>query len=660
MTPPSAATAIFGGESDRAAWRPTPDYIERSRLRRFIRDVGAANLEELHERAVADPAWFWERAVADIGVRFDPPASQTLDLERGIEWARWFPGAGFNYVRRAVDERAAEAPDEAALAWEGEDAATRELTRADLRREVDRAAWALERLGVGRGDRVGIFLPMIPEVAIAALACGKLGAIYTPIFSGYGAPAVAARLTDCDAKLLITADGSYRRGQPAEMKGIADEAVAASPTVERVVMVRRLGIDVAWDEQRDISWEDALAAAPADPYETAATDANDPYMLIYTSGTTGKPKGALHVHAGFPLKGAVDLAYLFDLQPGDTLFWYTDMGWMMGPWAVSGAPLLGARLFLYEGLPDHPGPDRLWSMVERHRITHLGISPTAIRALMAAGTDPVRSHDLSSLLVLGSTGEPWNAKPWDWYFREVGGGRCPVINYSGGTEISGGILGCTTIRPIAPMSFSGPVPGMAADVMAADGSSIRGEVGELVIRQPWPGMTQGFWRDPDRYLDAYWTRRPGTWVHGDWARIDEDGYWYIEGRSDDTLKVAGKRIGPAEIESAAVTHPGVLEAAAVGVPDEVKGESIVVFVVARRDTPQAAAALPEAVASAVAKQLGKSFRPSRVHLVPQLPKTRNGKILRRVARAAYLGVDAGDLSALEDPAALEGIRAVAH
>ena len=380
-------------------------------------------------------------------------------------------------------------------------------------------------------------------------------------------------------------------------------------------------------------------------------------MVIYTSGTTGRPKGAVHVHGGFPLKSAVDLAHCFDLQAGDVLFWFTDMGWMMGPWAVCGALLLGATLVIYEGTPDYPGPDRLWALAERHRVTHLGISPTAIRALMTHGSEPVRAHDLSSLFVLGSTGEPWNPDPWWWLHRTVGGERLPIINYSGGTEISGGIVGCTTMTPIAPCSFAGPCPGMAADVVDAAGQRVRGEVGELVIRQPWPGMTQGFWRDPDRYLEAYWRRLPGVWVHGDWARIDPDGFWYISGRSDDTIKVAGKRIGPAEVESAAVAHPVVVEAMAVGVPDEVKGEAIVVFAVVRASA-ESGEPLASAVGETVVERLGKSFRPAAVHLVPALPKTRNGKILRRVARAAYLGLDAGDVSALEDPATLEPIRAL--
>jgi len=646
---------IFGTDAAAAAWRPNAAYRERSRLRRFLESHGSAGLEELQVRAAADPAWFWAAAAEDVGVRFDPPPRSVLDTSRGIEWARWFDGAGFNYVRMGVDDPAAERPDEEALTWEGEDGEVRRFTRGELREAVDRAAHGIAALGVGPGDRVGIFLPMIPEAVVAVLAVGKLGAIFTPIFSGYGAAAIAGRLVDCEARLLITADGFWRRGRRVDMKAIADEALASAPSVEQCLVVRRIGGNVAWRPARDRWWHAALASASSEPFATVRTDANDPYMIIYTSGTTGRPKGAVHVHAGFPLKAAVDLAHTFDLQRGDSLFWFSDMGWMMGPWAVAGASMLGATLFIYEGTPDHPGPDRLWEMVARHRITHLGISPTAIRALMAHGDEPVRRHDRSSLVVLGSTGEPWNPDPWRWFFEVVGDGRLPIVNYSGGTEIGGGILGCTTLAPIAPCSFSGPCPGMAADVLNAAGDPVRDEVGELVLRQPWPGMTQGFWHDPDRYLDAYWSRMPGLWVHGDWARIDPDGFWYISGRSDDTIKIAGKRVGPAEVESAAVAHRAVAEAIAVGVPDPVKGESLVLFLVGRGDVSQTTA-LAEEVGETVTAQLGKSFRPSALHWVPALPKTRNGKILRRLARAAYLGIDLGDASSLEDPRSLDPIR----
>jgi acetyl-CoA synthetase len=377
-------------------------------------------------------------------------------------------------------------------------------------------------------------------------------------------------------------------------------------------------------------------------------------MIIYTSGTTGKPKGAQHVHCGFPIKGAQDMAHCFDLQPGDILFWFTDIGWMMGPWAISGALMLGATLFMYDGTPDYPNPDRVWDMIERHKITHLGISPTAIRSLMTAGDEWVTRHDMSSLHFLGSTGEPWNPDPWRWYFEKVGGGRCPIINYSGGTEISGGILACNSLLPIKPASFSAPVPGMAADVIDDEGNPVRGAVGELAIRGPWPGMTRGFWRDEQRYIETYFSRIPGIWVHGDWAQIDEDGYWYILGRSDDTIKVAGKRVGPAEVESAAVSHPAVSEAAAIGVPDELKGEVVVVFAILR-PAFEPTDALRAEIGATITGQLGKSLAPKRVLFVKEVPKTRNAKIMRRVIKARYLGKDLGDISSLENPSALDEI-----
>jgi acetyl-CoA synthetase len=349
------------------------------------------------------------------------------------------------------------------------------------------------------------------------------------------------------------------------------------------------------------------------------------------------------------------MAHCFDVQPEDTLFWLTDIGWMMGPWAIMGTLILGGTLFLYDGTPDYPEPDRIWKMVERHRISVLGISPTVIRALMPQGEGWVRGHDLSSLRVMGGSGEPWNPLPWIWYFEEVGGGRCPIINYSGGTETSGGILGCTTITPIRPTSFSTPVPGMAADVLDEGGRSVRGQVGELVVRKPWVGMTHGFWRDPERYVETYWSRFPGVWTHGDWALVDPEGFWYILGRSDDTLKVAGKRVGPAEVESACVSHPAVQEAAAIGVPDEVKGETVTVFAVLRPGFAPSEE-LREEIRQVVGRQLGKALLPKEVRFTTDLPRTRNAKILRRVIRARYLGKeDLGDLSSLENPAAIDAI-----
>jgi acetyl-CoA synthetase len=652
---------IFGRDVRDAAWRPAPEQLEGSRLARFVRATAVPDLEALQRRAETDPAWFWGAAADDLEIAWQRRPASVLDASRGPEWSRWWTGGAFNYAAAAIDPRADRDPDGEALAWEGEDGEVVRLTNGELRGQVDRAAAAFEQLGVREGDRVGICLPMLVETVVSVLALGLLRAIYTPIFSGYGATAIASRLNDCAATVVVTADGFRRRGGLVPLKATVDEALREAPSVRRVVVVRRLGdaIEAPWTVERDVWWDGAIAAAAEMPVpDRAATDPETPYMVIYTSGTTGRPKGAIHVHGGFPIKGAQDLAHCFDLGPGDALFWFTDLGWMMGPWAISGSLLLGSRLVIYEGTPDFPGPDRLWAIVESHRVTHLGLSPTVIRSLMTHGEEPVRSHDRSSLRVLGSTGEPWNPDPWWWFFREVGEGRLPIVNYSGGTEVSGGIVSGNLLTPVRPCSFGGPNVGVAADVVDSEGNPVRGVVGELVIRQPLPGMTRGFWGDPERYLETYWSRIPGVWVHGDWALVDEDGYWFIQGRSDDTLKIAGKRVGPAEVESAAVGHPSVAEAAAVGLPHEVKGESIAVFCVLRRGETEGPD-LRASIAAQVVRELGKALKPDVIEIVPSLPKTRSGKVMRRVIRATFLGLDPGDLSALDDPSSVAAIRVLA-
>ncbi|MCC6175509.1 MAG: acetate--CoA ligase [Chloroflexi bacterium] len=651
----SAATTRQGPANDDIVWVPSEEYIRRSRLRRFMDRHGIPDVETLQARSTTDLTWFWDAISKDLDLEWYRPYERIVDLSRGIAWPRWWVGGQFNYVHNALDKHVlTHRRNTLAVIWEGEDGERRALTYWELWVETNRLAHALRNLGIGKGDRVGIFMPMVPEVCIASLACSKIGAIFTPIFSGYAPHAIADRLNDCDARLLLTADGFFRRGQVVPMKETADRAVAEAPSVERVLVYRRIGRDVPWTEGRDIWWHDALAGQPR-IYETERTDPEDPYMLIYTSGTTGRPKAAVHVHGGFPIKAAQDMAHCFDVGERDIIFWFTDMGWMMGPWLFEGALTLGATTLCYEGSPDYPHPDRVWEMVERYGVTILGIAPTAIRALMPRGTEWVTKHDLSTLRVLGGTGEPWNPEPWRWYFEHVGGGRCPIINYSGGTEISGGIVGCTTIQPLKPCSFSGPVPGMAADVVDEAGTPVRATVGELVIRAPWPGMTRGFWHDPARYEATYWSRFPNVWVHGDWATIDDDGFWFIQGRSDDTIKVAGKRLGPAEVESAAVSHPSVTEAAAIGVPHPVKGEAVVVFAVLRPGH-NPTDALREEIKDTVAGALGKPMRPEDVRFVAELPKTRNAKVMRRVIRARHLGAsDLGDLSGLENLRAIEEI-----
>ena len=644
----------FGGA---IAWRPTSEQIAESRLTVFMKKHGLSNFNELMARSTTDLEWFWRAVLDDLGIEFYEPYSRVIDLSPGIARPSWCVGGRMNIVHNCL-ERWMGTPTEhrPALHWEGEEGTTRSLTYAELLREVNRAAGGLRALGVTPGDRVALFMPMCPELVIAFFAVIKIGGIVLPLFSGYGADAVTTRLRDAGVKVLITADGFWRRGQAVRMKEVADVAVAAAPSVEHVVVARRLGIDVSM-RPLDLRWSDLLADRP-DTCATERTGADDPLMIIYTSGTTGRPKGAVHSHCGFPIKTAQDMVHCFDVRAGETMYWVSDMGWMMGPWEVLGMTLLGGTVVLYDGALDFPAPDRLWSLVARHRVNILGVSPTLIRALMKHGEDPVRAHDLTSLRILGSTGEPWNPEPWKWFFDVVGSGRLPIINYSGGTEVSGGLVSGNVLTPLKPAAFAGPPPGIAADVVDDQGRPVRNQVGELIVRAPWIGMTRGFWNDSERYLDTYWSRFPDIWVHGDWAAIDDDGLWYILGRSDDTIKIAGKRLGPAEVESVLVDDPAVLEAAAIGVPDEMKGQALVCFVVLRPGhAPDNE--LTTRLTTLVIDRLGKPLKPKAIEFVRDLPKTRNAKVMRRLIRSAYLGDAPGDLSSLENPQAVDDIRAVA-
>ena len=644
----------FGGA---IAWRPTSEQIAESRLTAFMKKHGLSNFNELMARSTTDLEWFWRAVLDDLGIEFYEPYSRVIDLSPGIARPSWCVGGRMNIVHNCL-ERWMGTPTEhrPALHWEGEEGTTRSLTYAELLREVNRAAGGLRALGVIPGDRVALFMPMCPELVIAFFAVIQIGGIVLPLFSGYGADAVTTRLRDAGVKVLITADGFWRRGQAVRMKEVADVSVAAAPSVEHVVVARRLGIDVSM-RPLDLRWSDLLADRP-DTCATERTGADDPLMIIYTSGTTGRPKGAVHSHCGFPVKTAQDMVHCFDVRDGETMYWVSDMGWMMGPWEVLGMTLLGGTVVLYDGALDFPAPDRLWSLVARHRVNILGVSPTLIRALMKHGEDPVRAHDLTSLRILGSTGEPWNPEPWKWFFDVVGSGRLPIINYSGGTEVSGGLVSGNVLTPLKPAAFAGPPPGIAADVVDDQGRPVRNQVGELIVRAPWIGMTRGFWNDSERYLDTYWSRFPDIWVHGDWAAIDDDGLWYILGRSDDTIKIAGKRLGPAEVESVLVDDPAVLEAAAIGVPDEMKGQALVCFVVLRPGhAPDSE--LTTRLTTLVIDRLGKPLKPKAIEFVRDLPKTRNAKVMRRLIRSAYLGDAPGDLSSLENPQAVDDIRAVA-
>jgi len=616
-------------------WSPSEEVFERSNVVRLMRRHGIEDYRTLVQRSIDDPEWFWPAAIEDMGIEFFEPWEQVVDASRGPEWATWFTGGKLNVAWNCVHRWAAGplAATEAAIGL-GEDGSRRSLTFAELSHEVVKLAEALLRLGVEPGDRVALYLPMSPEVAVASHACAHIGAVQVPVFSGFAAPAVAQRLQDSEAKVAITATVSSRRGRPVPMLEILEEARREAPGLEHVVVA---------------PWDDLTADCPG-LTETLPVDSEHPYLLTYTSGTTGKPKGVVHVHGGFLVSIARETCYQADARPGDVIHFATDMGWIMGPWTVVGGGAMGATIVFAEGAPDWPH-DRLWRLIEQEEVSILGCSPTLIRALIPNG-DP--RADLSSLRLMLTTGEPWNPDPYMWLHERVGGGRCPIINASGGTEIGACFLSPSVAMPIKACSLGFASLGMAMDVVDDEGRSLAGtgEVGELVCRKPFPGMTRGFWRDRERFLDTYWRRFPGVWTHGDWASVDADGYWFLHGRSDDTLNIAGKRIGPAEIESAVVAHPAVAEAAAVGVPHDVKGEVIWVFCVVSPglDTPD-----PEDLRALVAADLGKAFAPERIVFVSGLPKTRSAKIVRRAVRATALGRDPGDMTSVENPEVLDEI-----
>ncbi len=636
-------------------WRPNPTWIQESNLQRFMQRHNIRTYDELYRKSIEDIEWFWNAALEDLGIEFYQPYQSIVDLSEGIQFPRWCVGGKMNIVHNCLDKwQHTPTAERVALRWEGEEGTVRTFTYRELYQEVNRVAAALRAAGFKKGDAIGLYMPMIPELAIAFLAIVKIGGILLPLFSGYGPTAIATRLADADAKAVFTVDGAFRRGKKVAMKPNLDEALQQVPSVEKVIVVNRVGLDVPFHAGRDVMWDDFIANQPTEA-PTEITDAEDIVMIIYTSGTTGKPKGAVHTHCGFPIKSAQDMFHPMDLKPEDTMFWFTDMGWMMGPWEVFGTLIIGATMVFFDGAPDYPDVDRLWALVERHRVTHLGITPSLIRALKPHGTGPIQKHDVSSLRMIGSTGSPWDPESWMWTFEHVLNKEKPIINYSGGTEISGGILCGNFFTPLKPCAFSGPVVGMDADVVDENGQPVRQAVGELVIRKPWIGMTRGFWKDRQRYLDTYWSRFPNVWVHGDFAAIDEDGLWYILGRSDDTIKVAGKRLGPAEVESIVNAHPAVAESAAIGVPHDVKGEEVVVFCVLKPGH-EPTDTLRQELMEMVIAELGKPLKPREIKFVTALPKTRNAKVMHRVIRAAYLNKPLGDLSSLEDPATVEAIR----
>ncbi|MGV9674069.1 AMP-binding protein [Nocardia sp. NPDC003482] len=628
-----------------SVWMPPDPVRSRSRLLAAMTKWGYGSLAELHRASVDEPEWFWRAAIEDLGVEFAEPFERVRDDSAGIPFPRWFPGGQLNLATLCA-HRHADGPiaDKTAVVYEGDGGTRRTLTYAELDAQVRRFAANLAALGVSRGDRVVLFVPVVPEAVVAFLACAMIGAISVPAFTGYGPEALAARLRDSAAVALVTADATTRRGKVVPLKQTADEALRSAPSVRHSVVVRHLDNDVEMRDGRDVYW-DELPENP-EPVPTVQLESNEPLTIVYTSGTTGRPKGIVHSHAGFAVKTAVDFGYAFDVHDDDVIAWISDMGWLVGPMLIAGGLQLGATVVFTEGVPDHPTPTRMWEIIDRNGVTVQGVAPTAMRLVMAraegtpAGLDSLRSFV--------STGEAWDEPTWRWLYETVGGGQRPIINFSGGTEVGGGLLVAYPFLPIDPASFNAPLIGVDAAVLDGDGKPVTGEVGELAVLNTFPGMTHAFWQDRERYLETYWSHWEDVWVHGDLASVDERGVWQIHGRSDDTIKVSGRRVGPAEIEAALLTDRRIVEAAVIGAPDPQRGQRVVVFVVVRDDADH------DDLESAAVGRIGRSFAPS-LHVVQALPKTKNGKIMRRAIRSRYLGLAQGDLSSLDPATPIDGI-----
>jgi len=617
---------------------PTEPHLSGSNIARFMKRHGISDYRELVRRANNDIGWYWDAVNDDLGLEWQRKYDRVFDSSAGLPWTKWFVGGKCNIVANAIDRHAKVRPDKTAYIFASETGARR-ATYGQLNLEVGRLASALREAGIGRGDVVGIYLPMVPEAFYAAFACSKIGAVHATVFSGFSAPALRERLADSGAKMLITADAARRRGKDIDLKGQWSKAVEGTK-VSKIVSVGG----------QDNNYEEFVKNKGK--CETEVMDAEDPLFILYTSGTTGRPKGTLQTHGGFMAVAAQQTSYLIDMKPDDMLFWYADIGWITGQvWVVYGSPIVGGMSLVYEDALDYPDATAWCRLVEQHKVSIFGAAPTAIRMFMKAGIP--EKTDLSSLRMLACTGEPINSAAWRWFYDRVGGKRCPVINLSGGTEIGGAILSALPVMPLKECTVGVPIPGFDADVFDDEGKSA--SEGYLVIKKPWPSMTRGILNDPDRFIATYWSKYRDAWYHGDIVLVDADGLWYMRGRADDAIKVAGHRIGTAEVEAAVSSHPAVAEAVAVGKPDGLKGEVIVICAVVKDGL--AGDGLKAEIAKRVEDAIGRFARPNEVWFVAELPKTRTGKLVRRLVRARVAGEDVAgqDLSTVENPASLDGI-----
>jgi acetyl-CoA synthetase len=622
--------------------RPSAEFKAQANL------GSQALYKRLYAESVNTPEKFWARQAREL-LAWRRPFKKVLSWK--LPHAKWFEDGQLNVSENCIDRHLTDGrANKAAIIFEGEPGDVRTITYRQLHQEVCRMANALTGLGLKKGDRVAIYMPMVPEAAFAMLACARLGVIHTVIFGGFSSEAIKDRVNDCQARVIITADGGWRRGKIVELKSNVDRALAGTPSVEKVIVLKRTGQDVPMAEGRDIWWHDAVAGRAAS-HRAAAFGSEHPLYILYTSGSTGKPKGVLHTSGGYLLGVSLTMKYVFDLKDDDVYFCTADVGWVTGhSYAVYGPLSAGATVLMYEGAPNHPEPDRVWQLIDRHHATILYTAPTAIRAFMRWGDDYVKRHSLDSLRLLGSVGEPINPEAWMWYHTVVGKKRCPIVDTWWQTE-TGSIMVTPLpgVTPTKPGSCAVPFFGVVPRVLDEKGNDVpKGSGGRLFLAKPWPAMLRTLWGDDDRFKKQYWSELPGYYFAGDGARFDKDGYLWVVGRIDDVLNVSGHRIGTAEVESAIVSFTGVAEAAVVGRPDDLKGQALVCFVTLKNGV-EASAALKDAIRAHVAKEIGSLARPDDVRFAAGLPKTRSGKIMRRILKEiAAGGAVKGDTTTLED------------
>jgi len=636
---------------EKRVFKPSEDFVQNTNVKQWMEKHNINSLKELHEKT-QDWEWFWTEMAKEL-LEFYKPHDKLVDWDP--PWIKWFIGAQYNIVHDALDKHVKTwRKNKVAFIYEGEPGEVQKLTYLELYKEVNKLANALKKLGVKKGDRVGIYMPMVLELPIAMLACAKIGAIHSVVFSGFSAYAFRDRVNDCEAKVIFTCDSFYRRGKKVPLKIQADEALKDAPSVEHSIIYKRTGDPVEMQKGRDLWWHDVVKDMPEE-CETEKLEANDPLFFLYTSGTTGKPKGIIHAHGGYALGTAQVLKWVFDIKDEDIYWCAADIGWITGHSFIVYAPLiLGATSVMYEGAPDLPAPDRWWDIIEKYKVSILYTSPTSVRLFMRQGEQWPQKHNLNSLRLLGSVGEPINPEAWMWYYKHIGNEKCQIMDTWWQTETGHFIISPLPITPLKPGTATQALPGMGADIYNEEGQPVENAGGNLVLTHPWPGMLRGIYKNPQRYKDTYWNKFEGIYLAGDVARKDNDGYFWVQGRADDVLNVSGHRIGNSEVESALVSHPQVAEAAVIGKPHELKGEAIFAYVVLKTGV-EPTMDLKKELREHVGKEMGKIARPDDILFVNDVPKTRSGKIMRRVIRAKAMGKEVGDTSTLANPEAVDEI-----